>query len=308
MNNELYRQLCEIAGSDFVKLDEPMKLHTTFKVGGSADYYVIPHSADEISRIIGLCRETETDYYLLGKGSNLLVSDEGYRGIVIQIYRNMNIIEADGEYMKVQAGALLSEIAAKAAQNCLTGMEFAAGIPGTLGGALVMNAGAYDGEMRDVVVSAKLLTADGEIIELSGEEMEFGYRSSVVERKGYVVLEALLKLKQGDRQQILDRMKELRILRETKQPVQFPSAGSTFKRPEGHFAGKLIMDAGLRGYRIGGAQVAEKHCGFVINKGGATAEDIIKLIRYIKKVVKEKSGIDLKAEVKMLGNFQDEEK
>ncbi|SCP97550.1 UDP-N-acetylmuramate dehydrogenase [Anaerobium acetethylicum] len=306
MNKDLYGQLCEIVGSDCVKLDESMKMHTTFKVGGNADYYVMPNSAEEISRIIELCRKTGTDYYVLGRGSNLLVSDEGYRGVIIQIYRNMRQIELDGVTMRAQAGALLSEIAAKAAENSLTGLEFAAGIPGTVGGALVMNAGAYDGEMKDVVISAKLLTLEGDMIELSGEEMEFAYRSSLVEKKNYIVLEATMKLRHGDRQQILDRMKELRQMRETKQPIQFPSAGSTFKRPEGHFAGKLIMDAGLRGFSIGGAQVSEKHCGFVINKGGATAKDVIQLIKYIKKEVKSQTGIELKAEVKLLGNFQED--
>ena len=231
------------------------------------------------------------------------MTEQGYEGVVIQIFREMNRIEVQGEVITAQAGALLSAVAARALEAGLTGFEFAAGIPGTLGGACVMNAGAYGGEMKDVLKEVQVLTRQGEIITLQKEQLEMGYRTSVIAREQYIVLEAAIKLEKGDVQAIRDRMEDLKNRRVTKQPLEYPSAGSTFKRPEGYFAGKLIQDAGLRGFQVGGAQVSEKHCGFVINKDHATAGEINELIRQIQEKVKEDSGVELETEVKRLGKF-----
>ena len=239
----------------------------------------------------------------MGNGSNLLVGDKGYRGVIIQIYKEMNAIEVNGEEIKVQAGALLSRIGATALEAELAGFEFASGIPGTMGGAVVMNAGAYGGEMKDIIKTVTVLTPDGEELVLGNEELELGYRTSIIAKKGYIVLEAVVSLEKGSREAIKARMDELKVQRTTKQPLEYPSAGSTFKRPEGHFAGKLIQDAGLRGFQVGGAQVSEKHCGFVINKDNATAADILELMRQVSAIVKEKFGVDLEPEVKRLGEF-----
>ena len=241
-------------------------------------------------------------YYIIGNGSNLLVSDAGYRGVIVQIYKEMNEVKVEGDLVKAQAGALLSGIAAKALGAELTGFEFASGIPGTIGGACVMNAGAYGGEMKDVLESVTVLTGEGKIIELGRNELELGYRTSVIAKEGYIVLGAVLKLERGDGEKIKTYMDELKEKRVTKQPLEYPSAGSTFKRPEGYFAGKLIEDAGLRGFQVGGAQVSEKHCGFVINRDHATAADIMELMRQVQIRVKENSGVDLEPEVKRLGD------
>ena len=241
-------------------------------------------------------------YYIIGNGSNLLVSDAGYRGVIVQIYKEMNEVKVEGDLVKAQAGALLSGIAAKALGAELSGFEFASGIPGTIGGACVMNAGAYGGEMKDVLESVTVLTGKGKIIELGRNELELGYRTSVIAKKGYIVLGVALKLECGDGEKIKTYMDELKEKRVTKQPLEYPSAGSTFKRPEGYFAGKLIEDAGLRGFQVGGAQVSEKHCGFVINRDHATAADIMELMRQVQIRVKENSGVDLEPEVKRLGD------
>ena len=237
----------------------------------------------------------------MGNGSNVLVSDEGFPGVVIQLFRNMDALRVRGGLIEAEAGALLARIAHLAAKEGLTGLEFASGIPGTLGGALVMNAGAYGGEMKDVVREAVVMKQDGELLRLSKKELELGYRSSIIAKKGYLVLSALLELEKGDPEAIETRMKELKEARLQKQPLEYASAGSTFKRPQGHFAGKLIMDAGLRGYTVGGAQVSEKHCGFVINRGGATAGDVLQLVKDVQKKVQEQFGVDLELEVKLLG-------
>lgn len=239
----------------------------------------------------------------MGNGSNLLVSDKGYRGVVIQLWKNFSDIETEDNTITVKAGALLSKVAAEALEESLTGMEFASGIPGTMGGAVMMNAGAYGGEMKDIIREVTVLTREGELLTLSKEEMNFGYRTSVVKEKGYVVISAELQLRKGDREEIRKVMDELKERRVTKQPLDMPSAGSTFKRPEGYFAGKLIMDAGLRGFSVGGAQISEKHCGFVVNKGDATAADVLGLIGEVQKRVQEKFGVALEPEVKFLGEF-----
>ncbi len=260
----LYEELCNVLGSEQVLLDEPMSRHTTFRIGGPADYFVVPRSTDEIKDTIEICKNAQVPYYILGNGSNLLVGDKGYRGVVIQIYKNLNEIHTEGNLIHAQAGALLSKIAAEALGRGLEGFEFASGIPGTLGGAVMMNAGAYGGEMKQVLLEATVLTQDGEVKTLGVEELELGYRTSIIAKEGYVVLEAAIGLKEGDAAAIRAYMEELKSKRVTKQPLEYPSAGSTFKRPEGYFAGKLIEDAGLRGFRVGNAQVSEKHCGFVI--------------------------------------------
>ena len=299
----LYNDLCSITGEKNVLRDELMSGHTTFRIGGPADYFVMPSSADEIRKITALCTEQEIPYYIIGNGSNLLVGDKGYRGVIIQVFKNMRAIETDGELIRAQAGALLSKTASAACRASLTGMEFASGIPGTLGGALRMNAGAYGGEMKHIVESADILTPDGEIKTLSVEDLGMGYRTSVISRNDYVALGAVLKLKRGDQEQIRARMEELKEKRVRKQPLEYGSAGSTFKRPEGYFAGKLIEDAGLRGYRVGDAQVSEKHCGFVINRGNATAAEVAQLMEEVADRVEEKFGVRLQPEVKKIGEF-----
>ena len=302
MNQNFYDKLSNRIEQDRIYIDEPMSRHTTFRVGGMADFFVTPKNANEVKDAIEICREEGMPYYVIGNGSNLLVSDKGYRGVIIQIYKEMNEITVEGGKVKAQAGALLSGIAAKAFAAELTGFEFASGIPGTIGGACVMNAGAYGGEMKDVLESVTVLTGEGEIIELGRNELELGYRTSVIAKKGYIVLGAVLKLERGDGEKIKTYMDELKEKRVTKQPLEYPSAGSTFKRPEGYFAGKLIEDAGLRGFQVGGAQVSEKHCGFVINRDHATAADIMELMRQVQIRVKENSGVDLEPEVKRLGD------
>lgn len=302
MNQNFYDKLNNVIAKDSILIDEPMSRHTTFRVGGPADFFVTPKAKEEVRDVIRICKEAGMPYYIIGNGSNLLVSDAGYRGVIVQIYKEMNEVKVEGDLVKAQAGALLSGIAAKALGAKLTGFEFASGIPGTIGGACVMNAGAYGGEMKDVLESVTVLTGEGKIIELGRNELELGYRTSVIAKKGYIVLGAVLKLERGDGEKIKTYMDELKEKRVTKQPLEYPSAGSTFKRPEGYFAGKLIEDAGLRGFQVGGAQVSEKHCGFVINRDHATAADIMELMRQVQIRVKENSGVDLEPEVKRLGD------
>ena len=302
MNQNFYDKLNNVIAKDSILIDEPMSRHTTFRVGGPADFFVTPKAKEEVRDVIRICKEAGMPYYIIGNGSNLLVSDAGYRGVIVQIYKEMNEVKVEGDLVKAQAGALLSGIAAKALGAELSGFEFASGIPGTIGGACVMNAGAYGGEMKDVLESVTVLTDEGKIIELGRNELELGYRTSVIEKKGYIVLGAVLKLERGDGEKIKTYMDELKEKRVTKQPLEYPSAGSTFKRPEGYFAGKLIEDAGLRGFQVGGAQVSEKHCGFVINRDHATAADIMELMRQVQIRVKENSGVDLEPEVKRLGD------
>ena len=303
MNQEIKKMFCELLGRDHVLTDEPMKQHTTFKIGGPADYFLLPETGEEVGEIIKICRKTDTPYFILGNGSNLLVGDGGYRGAVIQVYRNMSAVTVEGTTITAQAGALLSAVAAAAKNASLTGFEFAGGIPGTVGGAAVMNAGAYGGEMKDVLVEVTVMDAEGKIFAIPAEKLELGYRTSVIKKAGYIVLEAKIRLKKGDQEAIRERMKELTIQRTTKQPLEYPSAGSTFKRPEGYFAGKLVMDSGLRGYQVGGARVSEKHCGFVINAGDATAKDVRTLMDNVRDIVYEKYGVTLEPEVKFLGEF-----
>ena len=303
MNQKVIEKFWNLLGKDRVLVDEPMKRHTTFRIGGPADFFLLPSTVDEVRGILEICREEELPYFILGNGSNLLVSDKGYRGVIIQLYRNFSNISVEGNEICASSGALLSQIAAAARNASLTGFEFAGGIPGTLGGAVFMNAGAYGGELKDVLKEAVVMTEQGEILTLPVEKLDMGYRTSRIKKAGYLVLEARLVLEQGDMDKIRDITKDLTEKRVSKQPLEYPSAGSTFKRPEGYFAGKLIMDAGLRGYQIGDAQVSEKHCGFVINKGNATAADVLTLIENVREKVQEQFGVTLEPEVKFLGEF-----
>ena len=304
MNQEFSNQLCGIVGSDNLYTNEQMSKHTTFRIGGPADYYVTPHSKEEIRDVIESCKQASVPYYILGRGSNLLVGDDGYRGVVIQIFKNYSDIWVEGTDIRAKAGALLSKIEKKDMKNGLAGMEFAAGIPGTIGGAVVMNAGAYGGEMKDILEEAVVLTKDGEFLTLRADELELGYRTSVIAKEQYLVLEAKLSLRKGNSEEIRDMIEDLNQRRTSKQPLEYPSAGSTFKRPQGYFAGKLIMDAGLSGFTVGDAQVSEKHCGFVINKGQATAKDVRDLMEEVIQRVEQQFGVRLEPEVKMLGEFK----
>ena len=303
MKEDIRQKFIELLGKERVLFDEPMSSHTTFRIGGPADIFTMPEDKQQIADVVKLCKNEQIPFFVLGNGSNLLVSDKGYRGVIIQMDRNMSEITVEGKQIRACAGALLSSVAVAAKNASLTGFEFAGGIPGTLGGAVVMNAGAYGGEMKDVLKEAVVLTGEGEILTIPVEELEMGYRTSIIKTSGYLVLEAVISLEEGDQEEIRSRMKELSDRRTEKQPLDFPSAGSTFKRPEGYFAGKLIMDSGLRGCRIGGAQVSEKHCGFVINAGGATAKDVRALMDHVIHTVHEKFGVTLEPEVKFLGEF-----
>lgn len=281
--------------------NEPMKNHTSFKIGGPADEFCEPESVEEIQQCIEYAKDKDIPYVVVGNGSNILVSDKGIRGLVIKLSGGFAKYEICESVIKAQSGALLSVIA-KAAQNeNLSGMEFASGIPGTLGGAVYMNAGAYGGAMSDIVKSVTYLK-NGEIKRIESG-FGFGYRKSLFADLDAVVLEAELQLENGNPDEIKAKMEDYKTRRTEKQPLSFPSAGSVFKRPEGHFAGKLIEDAGLKGFEIGGARVSEKHAGFIINTGKATAKDVLELINYIQKTVKEKYGIELETEVKMMGEF-----
>ncbi|MDO4600409.1 MAG: UDP-N-acetylmuramate dehydrogenase [[Ruminococcus] gnavus] len=299
----VYKELCDILGEENVLREEPMRAHTTFRIGGPADYFVTPESEEQVQAVIALSRREKIPYYILGNGSNLLVGDQGYRGLIIQIYKKMSEIRIEDHEIHAQAGALLSKIAARALDASLTGFEFASGIPGTLGGAVMMNAGAYGGEMKHVLKSATVLTPEGEIQTLTLDELELGYRTSIVARKGYTVLSAVIALEPGKQEEIRAYMEDLKERRVTKQPLEYASAGSTFKRPEGYFAGKLIQDSGLRGYSVGDAQISEKHSGFVINRGNATAAEVLSLIQHVQDTVEEKFGVRLETEVKRIGEF-----
>lgn len=302
MNDQFLTELQNVMGGSGIFMEEPMKKHTTFRVGGPADVLVQPDET-ALAAILALCRQYHVSYSFIGNGSNLLVGDKGIRGVVIEMTDPMGNIEVDGTQITAQAGAMLSKIANTAASNGLGGMEFAAGIPGSVGGAVVMNAGAYGGEMKDIIERVYVLDENGAQLELDRTALNLGYRHSCIPEKKYIVTKVVLELVPRDEVEIRSKMKDLNEKRAEKQPLQYPSAGSTFKRPEGYFAGKLIMDAGLRGYQVGGAQVSEKHCGFVINKGDATAADICQLMRDVSDKVQAQFGVVLEPEVKMIGEF-----
>ncbi len=282
-------------------LQEPMAGHTTFHIGGPADCFVRLGNREQLIQVQRYLGQVGVPFFILGNGSNLLVSDQGYRGVVLQIGQKMSKIEVAGNTVTAQAGASMAQVARAALEHGLTGLEFASGIPGTIGGGVVMNAGAYDGSLSQVVARVDVVSMAGECMELENETMEFGYRTSIIKNNPFTVTEVVLKLEEGDREQIKAKTEELAARRREKQPLEYPSAGSTFKRPQGYFAGKLIMDAGLRGFRIGGARVSEKHCGFVINTGNATAEDVRDVISEVQERVKERFNVNLEPEILFLG-------
>lgn len=305
----LCQRLACILQPEQILVDEKMSAHTTFRVGGEADIFVEINTSVELQKVFALLKSEGftrlgKDFYLLGNGSNVLVSDSGVRGVVLHLskeYGKIVLEEQSDTRLVCQAGATLAAIAHKAYEYGLTGFEFAAGIPGTLGGAIVMNAGAYGGEMCQVVKSVRLMTSDGVIVEKSAEEMQFSYRHSILKEEPLVVLEAVIGLAHGIQQEMKAKMEDLALRRRDKQPLEYPSAGSTFKRPAGHFAAKLIEDAGLRGFSVGGAQVSEKHCGFIVNKGNAAAADIYALIMEVQKRVKMSSQVMIEPEVILMG-------
>lgn len=323
---EMRSKLEYIVGNENVLTGEPMAKHTTFRVGGPADYFVTPETEAQLRDVMRVCREEQVPYFVMGNGSNLLVSDEGYRGIIIQLYDKFNKIEyfqnssadmsqcgptgvkADGAetethycVVKAQAGVMLGKLGNELAKKGVTGFEFATGIPGTVGGAVRMNAGAYGGEMKDILACAAVMDENGLFSEMTAEELELGYRTSNIVKNKYTVVAATFRLAYGDKETVQKTIADLAGKRREKQPLEYPSAGSTFKRPEGHFAGQLIQEVGMKGYSVGGAQVSEKHAGFVINKGNATAADIIRLTDDVKMKVKEMSGVELELEVRKLG-------
>lgn len=282
-------------------LQEPMASHTTFRIGGLADCFVQLENTEQLIKVQKYLSQVGVPFFILGNGSNLLVSDAGFRGVILQIGSKMSGVTVEGNVIVAQAGASMAQIARTAMEHELTGMEFASGIPGTIGGGVVMNAGAYGGELSQIVTQVNVVNSEGEIMELDNETMEFGYRTSTIRNNSFTVTEIILRLEKGDRQQIRERMEELAARRREKQPLEYPSAGSTFKRPKGYYAGQLIMEAGLRGFQCGGAKVSDKHCGFVINTGNATAEDVRTLIREVQARVKDRFNVDLETEVLFLG-------
>ena len=301
-----YESAAAITGENRIKTKEPLNRYTTFRIGGKADFIAEPEKPEQIAELADLCKKEKVPFFIMGNGSNLLVSDDGYRGMIIHIADGMSRITVEGTRITAQAGASLIKTAVTAKQHGLTGMEFASGIPGSVGGAVYMNAGAYGGEVKDVLLDAEVLTQEGEFLTLTGEELDLSYRHSCIFEKNYVVLSARFSFEKGEADKIKARMDELAKARREKQPLEFPSAGSTFKRPEGYFAGKLIQDAGLKGYTVGGAQVSEKHSGFVVNRGGATAEEVAFLIKQVQKKVMKQFNVMMQPEVRFVG-FADTE-
>ena len=299
-----FSNLQKIFSDEQIKQKESMSKHTSLQIGGEADYMVLPTAIDEIRQVVILCKSHDMPFYIMGNGSNLLVSDSGYQGLIIKLAEDFSDIDVslDG-IVRAQAGVLMSKLANVIARYELTGFEFAAGIPGTLGGAVTMNAGAYGGEIKQVLLSATVINRAGEIFTLDNEALLLGYRSSILQKQDLCLLDATMRFNKGDKTEILGKIRELNSLRQEKQPLDKRSAGSTFKRPEGYFAGKLISDAGLKGFQIGGAAVSEKHCGFLINKDNATAKDFMALIKEVIRIVDEKFGVVLEPEVRFLGHF-----
>lgn len=296
-------RLNEICGRENVRNAVPMSEHTTFRTGGPADYFITPNDKNSYVELLSFLRCSDTDFFVLGKGSNLLVGDKGYRGTVIDTSAFLNAVHVEEEKIIAETGAGLGTISGLAAGKSLTGLEFASGIPGTIGGAVYMNAGAYGGEMSQIVSSVEVVNPEGDIINMSVSEMGFGYRTSVIQSEDLYVVSVEMNLHKGNKDEITAKIKELGIQRANKQPLEFPSAGSTFKRPEGYFAGKLISDAGLSGFTIGGASVSKKHNGFIVNTGNATSADILNLIREVQERVKSGSGVELTPEVRIIGEF-----
>ena len=304
MNKTIITLAADIVGNENCRTDEPMSRHTTFRVGGTADLYLTPDSIEQLISLIELFKQHKTEYYIIGNGSNILVGDRGIRGAVIEIGKEIGEISIDGDIITAEAGVLLSKLAAAAAKNGLSGLEFASGIPGSLGGAVYMNAGAYGGEMKDIVREVRYLDESGRVCTVSGAECDFAYRRSCFTDTDKIILSAKLKLTHDNPDEIRTRINELTAKRVAKQPVDKASAGSTFKRPEGYFAAALIEECGLKGYTAGGASVSEKHSGFVVNNGGATAKDVCDVISHVKETVKAMKNVNLETEVKFLGEFE----
>ena len=297
ISDTVIETLAGYAPRENIRRGEPMSRHTTFRIGGEADCFVEIENTQQLASIQRYLQLVDCPCLVIGNGSNLLVSDKGYDGVVLQIGSRMQEIQVQEEKMIVQAGALMSRVAATACEQGLTGFEFASGIPGTMGGGVIMNAGAYGGEISQVVTQVKVVDREGNVLELDNSTMEFGYRTSAIKYQPFTVVEVTLQLARGEQEAIRSRMEELAVKRRQKQPLEYPSAGSTFKRPEGYYAGELIMKSGLRGYQIGGARVSDKHCGFIINTGRATCEDVLDLIAHVQERVKACFGVDLETEV-----------
>ncbi|GEL09177.1 UDP-N-acetylmuramate dehydrogenase [Salisediminibacterium halotolerans] len=305
--NEMYRDLTAIAGKNYVFQNEPMAGHTLTKMGGKADILVQPASYQAAADIIKYTVQHQIPFMLLGNGSNMIVRDGGIRGIVMHL-THLSEIEVQGTSVVAQGGANIIDASITAMDHCLTGFEFACGIPGSVGGAMVMNAGAYGGEIKDIIDYVRAIDANGEIVTLTKDELELSYRSSIILKKGYIVLEAVFQLEKGDAETIRARVDDLTHQRETKQPLEYPSVGSVFKRPPGYFAGKLIQDSELQGQGVGGAEVSTKHAGFIVNKEDATATDYIETIELVRRTVKEKFGVELELEAKIVGEEPKERK
>ncbi len=304
MNNTIITQAKDIVGESNVRVNEPMKAHTTFRVGGAADLYLTPGSIEQLVSLISLFKQSKAEYHIIGNGSNILVGDKGIRGAVIEIGKEISNISVDGDTIIAEAGVLLSKLSSVAAKNGLAGLEFASGIPGSFGGAVYMNAGAYGGEMKDVVEEVKYLDENGSLCTVSGDQCGFGYRKSCFTDSDKVIVSAKIRFTHDEPEEIRKRINELSAKRVAKQPVDKASAGSTFKRPEGYFAAALIEECGLKGFAAGGASVSDKHSGFVVNNGNATAKDVCDVIRHVKETVKEKKNVNLETEVKFLGEFE----
>jgi UDP-N-acetylmuramate dehydrogenase len=294
-------QLLKKINSERVYIDEPMNKHTSFKIGGPADVLVLPETIEDVRSVMEVCGKEACPFHVVGNGSNLLIGDDGIRGVVLKLSENFSGVEIEGTQVRAKSGILLSQLSSKVVEKSLGGFEFASGIPGTIGGAVFMNAGAYGGEMKDVVKEVTVLTRDGQVRTLTNDELEFGYRMSAIQKDKHIVLEVLLELEERPYEEIKQRIDELTEKRTSKQPLNLPSAGSTFKRPEGYYAGKLIDDAGLRGVRYGDAQISEKHCGFIVNRGCATSADVLRLIGLVQKVVHDQFGVMLEPEVRLFG-------
>lgn len=303
MSASKYDYIKTIVPKERILFQEPMSRHTTFRVGGEAECLIMVEQEKELTSLIRYLNQIEEEYFILGNGSNLLVGDKGYRGVVLKLAGPMEEIKIEGTVIRAGSGALLPRVAVAAREAGLCGMEFAAGIPGSIGGGVVMNAGAYGGEMKQIVKTVRCLDQEGNILILNNDRMAFGYRTSAIKNEPIVVLEVTLQLAEGNAEEIGAKMEELTGLRRSKQPLEYPSAGSTFKRPEGYYAGKLIMEAGMRGYRIGGAQVSDKHCGFIVNTGDATAMDIREVIEKVQERVRERFHVSLEPEIIFLGDF-----
>lgn len=301
--NDINQKLKAILPEENIVRNEPLAKHTTFKIGGPAEYFVTPENEDQLKLVIKVCKESNIPYYIIGKGSNLLVGDKGYKGVIIQIYKNFDLIKIDKNIVTAGAGVMLSRLATQAAEYNLAGLQGECGIPGTLGGAVTMNAGAYGYEIKDYIISATVLNQEGEIFTLNKEELQLAYRTSIIQKNSYIVIEAVFELPYGNKEEILAEIAEFNRKRVEKQPLEYPSAGSTFKRPVGYFAGKLIMDSGLAGYRVGDIMISMKHCGFVVNVGNGTASEVRQLIEDVQHIVYEKHQVMLEPEVRIIGEF-----